>query len=277
MKVACHYDPNSRRSIHLAQAMREGATKMGLQAGMVPNFYGPAGDVGVAYGWGNPGLFDAYRAAGGHFVYLDLGWWGRKPIGAMLDGYHKVVVDGREPGSYFRGSFPGDRIAHHGVRAAPWRASGRNVLLAGLSAKSAGTRGLRPQEWETRTAAALRQLTARPIIYRPKPSWTGATPIPKTIFSGPEQALDAVLRDCWAVVTLHSNVAVDALAAGVPVNVAEGVAREFSTPLFQIENPRMPDGRDHLLADIAYCQWTPKEMANGQCWAHILRHTPLCA
>jgi hypothetical protein len=77
-------------------------------------------------------------------------------------------------------------------------------------------------------------------------------------------------------VTLHSNVAVDALLAGIPVNVAEGVARDFSTPLVHIETPRRPDDREQLMADIAYCQWLPAEMASGAAWRHLLEHTPIC-
>lgn len=276
MKIACHFQPDSRRSRHLAHAMAAGARALGIETFLTPDFSAPAGDVGVAYGWRYPGLFEAYRAAGGHFVYLDLGWWDRKPKADVLGGFHKVAVDGREPGPYFRGGFGPERFSAHGLRAAPWRASGSHVLLAGMSAKSAKTRGYGPQEWEMAAIERISAVTSRPIIYRPKPSWGDANPIPGTIFSPPGQPVEAVLRDCWAVVTLHSNVAVDALLAGVPVNVWEGVAADFSTPLAEIEAPRMPDGRDQLLADIAWCQWTPAEMASGACWRHLLERTPLC-
>ena len=255
--------------------MAAGAAVLGLTAELVAGFEEVCGDVGVAYGWGRPALFDAYRGAGGHFVYLDLGWWGRKPKTDVLGGFHKVSVDAREPTAYFRGNFATDRFAHHGLTAAPWRADGRHVLLAGMSAKSAKTRGFRPQEWEMATIEAIRSATGRPIMYRPKPSWAEATPIPGTIYSFPDTELALALCDCWAVVTLHSNVAVDALLAGVPVTVAEGVARDFSTPLVQIETPRRPEGRDQLLADIAYAQWLPSEMADGSCWRHLLKETPL--
>lgn len=277
MKIACHFHPESRRSTHLARAMMAGAAVLGLTAEMVPGFETPCGDVGVAYGWARPSLFDAYRAAGGHAVYLDLGWWGRKPKHNVLGGFHKVVVDGREPGPYFRGNYATDRFVVHGLTAAPWRQSGRHVLLAGMSAKSAKTRGLGPLEWELGAIERIRAVTDRPIVWRPKPSWADAAPIPGTIYSAPDTPLEAALRDCWAVVTLHSNVAVDALLAGVPVNVAEGVAAEFSTPLAQIESPRMPYGREQLMADIAYCQFLPSEMASGECWRHLLERTPLCA
>lgn len=276
MKIACHFNPGSTRSSHLAVAMAAGARSAGLDAVVTTDWSAPAGDVGVAYGWRHPGLFEAYRARGGHFVYIDLGWWNRKPLGDVLGGFHKVVVDGREPGPYFRGNFATDRFAAHSLTAAPWRADGRHVLLAGMSAKSARTRGYGPQEWERRTIEQIKAVTNRPIVFRPKPSWTEATPIPGTIFSPGDSPLGAALRDCWAVVTLHSNVAVDALLAGVPVNVAEGVAAEFSTPLAQIEAPRMPDGREQLMADIAWQQWTPAEMIGGPCWRYLLTRTPLC-
>jgi hypothetical protein len=276
MKVACHFHPQSRRSTHLAQAMAAGARAIGLTAAAVEGFDSPAGDVGIAYGWGRPELFDAYQAQGGHFAYLDLGWWGRKPKTNVLGGFHKIAIDAREPTAYFRGNFATDRFATHGLTAAPWRASGSHVLLAGMSAKSAKTRGFQPQEWEMATIEAIRAVTDRPIVYRPKPSWAEATPIPGTIFSFPDIPLEVALRDCWAAVTLHSNVAVDALLAGIPVNVAEGVARDFSTPLVHIETPRRPDDREQLMADIAYCQWLPAEMASGAAWRHLLEHTPIC-
>lgn len=277
MKVACHYDPGNVRSTHIAQAMAAGVRACGHAVTLVPGFKdGPAGDVGVAYGWAHPKLYEQYRRAGGHFAYVDLGWWDRKPPTAVLDGFHKVVVDAREPTAYFRANLPGDRFARQGLTVAPWRAGGKHVLLAGMSAKSAHTRGFLPQQWEFATVEMLRRITDRPIIYRPKPSWVGASPIAGTIFSPAAQPLDAVLRRAWAVVTLHSNVAVDGLLAGVPVNVTDGVAAAFSTPLTSIETPLLPEGRERLMADIAYCQWSVPEMASGACWRHLCERTPLC-
>lgn len=222
----------------------------------------------VAYGWRRPELFEAYRQAGGAFVYLDLGWWDRKPALRPLDGYHKVVVNGREPSGFRRGR-PADRFAVFGRGVAPWRRRGAHILIAGMSGKSAWTRGLKPQEWEARTVEALRRITDRPIVYRPKPSWPDATPIEGTEFSGPNTTVEQALRNCWAVVTLHSNVAVDALLAGVPVVVSEGVCTGFSGSLDTIERALTPDGREQLMADIAYCQWSVAEMVDGTCWRSI--------
>lgn len=277
MRVACHRDPNSRRSTHIADCMAAGVRAAGYKASIVDGFDRVAGEIAIAYGWARPDLFERYRAQGGHYAYVDLGWWDRKPAPSLLDGYHKVVVDGREPGPYFRGNYATDRFARLGLTAAPWRASGSHVLLAGLSAKNAATRGLAPREWELNTIEILRRVTQRPLVYRPKPSWAGASPIPGTIYSPPEQPLKAVLKDAHVIVTLASNVAVDALLAGIPVNAAEGVASEFSTPLVEIEAPRRPDGREQLLADIAYQQWSTAEMRSGACFRHLMERTPICA
>lgn len=279
MIVACHYDPQSRRSAYVATVMSAGALAIGLKAQLVPNFREVCGDVGIAYGWANPGLFEAYRAAGGHYVYVDLGWWNRKPGNDVLGGYHKVVVDGREPGPYFRRNSPGDRFAQLKIKIAPWRQGGNHILVAGMSEKSARTRGYAPQQWETAAIRNLQQIyPTRPILYRPKPSWTGATPIIGAAYSSAIVPLEDALRGAWAAVSCHSNVAVDALVAGVPIYVEGGVALEASVPLERLgDAPETYHHRASLMADIAYCQWTPYEMAHGACLRHLLEHTPLCA
>ncbi len=270
MKVAVHVDTNSRRSIHIARAMAAGAKACGETVEIVEGFACPIdADVCVAYGWRHPELFEAYRAAGAQFVYVDLGWWGRKPKGDVLGGFHKVTVNGREPGPYFRGTHPSDRFAVHGLEIAPWRRNGRHILLAGMSAKSAKTRGYADCEWERQAIASIRAVTNRPIVYRPKPSDPDAWPIDGTHYSPPSDPVEAALAKAWAIVTLHSNVAVDGLLAGVPCMCLEGVGSAVSFALDQIDAPPLPDGREALMAAIAHQQWTPAEIADGSCWRYL--------
>ena len=76
---------------------------------------------------------------------------------------------------------------------------------------------------------------------------------------------------CWALVTHHSNAAVDALAAGIPVFCEDGAASLLSMPrLADIENPPLPEGRAQFFADLAYCQWSVPEMASGACWDYLI-------
>jgi hypothetical protein len=277
MSMACHYEPSNRRSENVARSMMLGAQAWGMKVKMVPGFERVEGDIGVAYGWAHPRLFDAYRLHGGHFVYVDLGWWDRKPDTDVLGGYHKVVVDGREPNAYFRQNMPSDRFAQLGQKVRPWRADGLHIIVAGMSEKSANTRGFQPQQWETSTIKALRKIyPKRPIMYRPKPSWSGASQIQGAGIFPAAAALKFCFTNAWAVVCCHSNVSVDALLAGIPMHVQGGVAKDFSTALDQFDAWQPQDGRDQLMADIAYCQWRPKEMASGACLNHLATRTPIC-
>lgn len=231
-------------------------------------------DLAMAYGWAEPHVFDAYRDAGKPFVYVDLGYWGRKAPGDELGGYHKVCVSERHPNSMIGRCFPATRWREAGLNVKPWRTSGRHVLLAGLSAKAAASYGFGPQEWEYAIIGQIRRYTARPIVYRPKPSWTNAPAIPGTRFSPAGEALAAVLADCWAVVTHHSNVQIDAMLAGVPFFAEHGAGIGLRFPLDMIDAPppyRAGD-REAVLNDLAWCQWTLAEIAAGECFRFYRAH-----
>jgi hypothetical protein len=139
-----------------------------------------------------------------------------------------------------------------------------------MSDKGALAEGYQPEEWERWAIAEIKKYSKRTIVYRPKPSWKGAKPITGTITSGREREVEQDLRNAWAVVTHHSNVAVDALVAGVPAFCWGGVALEMSLQtLARIEDPHFPDGRLQWMADIAYTQWSIAEMRTGLPWVHL--------
>lgn len=230
-------------------------------------------DIAVFYGLeGNLPLIFRDYAASSWAVYVDLGYWGRRE-GGRWAGYHKVVVNGRHPNAYYRKpQHDRRRISHfRGLLAEPWQTNGNHILLAGMGDKGALAEGFEPEQWERQAIEIIRSRTERPILYRPKPSWKKARPIPGTLYSDPKQkVVEDELRNCHAVVTHHSNVAVDALVAGTPTFCVGGVAVDFSCKrLEQIERPIYPEGRDAWMADLAYTQWSVQEMANGDCWRHL--------
>jgi hypothetical protein len=79
--------------------------------------------------------------------------------------------------------------------------------------------------------------------------------------------ISEALASARAIVTHHSNVAVEALAAGVPVHCFTGAAAACSVPLDRL--CERPEGREQFLADVAYLQWSLDEMRSGAYWAHI--------
>lgn len=231
-------------------------------------------DIAVFYGLEGqlPLIFSDYVASGRWAVYVDLGYWGRRE-GGRWSGYHKVVVNARHPSAYFRApQHDRKRISRfRGLLAQPWTESGNHILLAGMGDKGALAEGFAPEEWERGAIERIRKVTDRPILYRPKPSWKTARPIPGTLWSDPQQrVIEQELQNCWAVVTHHSNVAVDALVAGIPTFCWDGVAAGLSSQSFdEIERPLFPDGRDAWMADLAYTQWSVEEIAAGACWSHL--------
>lgn len=235
-------------------------------------------DCVVFYGLeGNCRQILADHSKAGTAVYVDLGYWGRRE-GGRWAGFHKIVMNGRHPTSYFRSvKHPHDRIGRFHVGPKPWRENGSHILLAGMGDKGAWAEGYRPEEWERWAIAELRKYTDRPIVYRPKPSWKTAKPIAGTLYSPRDRDVQQDLADCWAVVTHHSNVAVDAIVAGVPAFCWAGVAEPLSLQdLSQIERPYCPgrgageeNDRAQWMADIAYTQWSIAEMRQGLPWRHL--------
>lgn len=272
-RVVVYAIEHNKRSKMVAAAMREGIQRCGETVKVVPTncYRGVDGQTAVFYGFDDTlqRIFKEYRAAGRNVVYVDLGYWGRRE-GGSLTGYHKVVVNARHPTEYFQAvEHPSDRFDHFRIDIADWGV-GDHILLAGMSAKGAAVDGFKPNEWETLVVAELRKFTDRRIIYRPKPSWIEARPIPGTEFAPDRDALDGLLKNCHAVVTHHSNVAIDGLMRGVPAFSMAGAGSQLSlSDLSKIETPWRPKGRAQFCADLAYSQFTAAEMRSGVAWRHL--------
>lgn len=264
------FSPASARSKMLAKAMQQGIIRSGDKARLVNSltFDGTINaDAAVFYGLSShlDKVFKVYREKS-VAVYIDLGYWQRR-INSKYDGYHKVSVNNRHPTAYFQNrQHDAARFKSLGIEIQPWREGGTSILLAGMSAKASQAEGFATEQWERNAARTIRIGTKMPIYYRPKPSWTGARIIQGTLFQRNLELAQA-FHDCHAVVTHHSNVAVDAVLAGVPVFCTEGVASLMGcTDLTKILQPVRPDGREQWAADLAWTQFTPTEMANGLPW-----------
>lgn len=270
----CVFRYEHRRSKEMADAIERGVQRMGwqLEATSVREVAAKSdADVFVSYGWVNKSLFDSYLNSGRAYLYIDLGYWHRKNGMGDYSGFHKVVVNARHATDYFQRKRQADRL-EDAPEIQPWRDCGDHIIVAGLSGKSAGSWDLRPMEWELRTVEAIRALCDRPIVYRPKPSWRDARPIAGTQFSGGNESIGAVLAGAYGLVTLQSNAAIDALAAGVPFCAEAGLASAVGCRSLEelITRPRRNIDRVQFLADVGYCHWTRAEMADGSMFAQFL-------
>lgn len=211
------------RAHKVTRALLEGIPKTGDEVQHVRAEFcsGVRDDVDGAVHYGLRGkTFDAFKAYRKQkfSVYIDMGYWGRRE-GGSHNGFHKVSISNRHPTAYFqRIQHPPDRFRHFNIEIEPWKKDGKHILLAGMGDKAAFVEGFRTSEWERAAIAEIRRYTDRPIIYRPKPSWRTPESIPGAeMVLADNQKLDDALRDCWCVVTHHSNLAVDALVKGIPV------------------------------------------------------------
>lgn len=276
LEVNVFYVRGNGRSQRLASALTAGARAAGYLtfARDDASHTAPRGEIAAFYGFekDSPRIMRDYVASGRKVIFLDLGYWGRQS-GGRFRGFHKVAVNDRHPTAYvMNGKLPLTRLQHQRVIVRPWRLQHENshILLAGMSAKSAESYGLKPEEWERWAASEIRKHTQRPILYRPKPSWRDARGIPGTNFDDPARNLELSLNGCHAVVTHHSNVAIDALAFGVPAFVWDGAAAAVCPrDLSQIEAPPKVRHREKFLGNLAWCQWSVEEMINGSMFKHL--------
>lgn len=272
-RVTVYQIPAHKRSMLIGAAMAQGIHRVGDDVRVMPStsYRVPDSDIAVFYGFDETmrDIFRGYRAAGRPVVYVDLGYWGRKDLGRWT-GFHKVSVNNRHPTAYFqKRPHNGSRAAQFGIKFKEW-STGSHILVAGTSDKGAIVDGFAPEEWERWAITELRRHTDRPIIYRAKPSWLGARPIPGSCFQQTRDDVGIMLEDCHAVVTHHSNVSIDGLIAGVPAFCLEGLATPLAlSDLSRIEEPRREGDREQLVNDISWCQFNVQEMTDGVAWRHL--------
>lgn len=141
------------------------------------------------------------------------------------------------------------------MKIQPWRKAGRDVLVCPAPAVHAALMGFDGLKLEQEMLATLAQHTDRPLVVRYKA--TSSTPI------------ELALANAWAVVTYHSNVAIQALMVGVPVFIVcpwATTKRMGKSNLAEIESPYYPDDRDAFFQTLAGHQWTMDEISNGLAW-----------
>lgn len=110
--------------------------------------------------------------------------------------------------------------------------------------------------WQRAIGKQIRQTTKRKIRVRYKPGDKRVTD---------QRSLADDLKDCHALVTHDSNIAVEAIMAGIPVFITgTSPAQVFgNVDLFTILDPRIDADRWEWLSILANNQWTLNEIRDG--------------
>lgn len=194
-------------------------------------------------------IIEQHKARGGRVLMWDLGYWDReRSMRLSVDRLHPTADHLALAPEGSRREFV---LREDASESGP-------VLLVGLGPKSvAAYETGEPLQWERK---ALKRLRARDpmrtICWRPKghrPTQLAGLPMR---FGMP---IEEALKGCSLVVCRHSNVAVDACIAGVPVECEDGAA----WALYR-DNPKpTPAARAEFLRRLSWFEWSRAEAAEA--------------
>lgn len=228
-------------------------------------------DVACMVGVKSLNLYRHMQDAGVHTLMFDKGYDRARAGGCWK--YWRLSLDAHHPTAttLLSKAYPHDRFSRLGFEVKPWRKKGGHILIAGSSEKYHNFYGLpNPTSYAMNLVRQIREHTDRPIIYRPKPSWSGARPIPGTQYSHAKDSLAAALDGCHAVVTHGSNLCFEAALAGIPTIVlGDAVMKPISsTEISEIKKPKMLD-RLPILNALGYHQFSFAEFQSGEAFETI--------
>jgi hypothetical protein len=227
----------NRRGRAMLSALEEAA---GSQIAVTDRYTGCAPWV-MMYGLGHKDRAVWATQHKGHVIGWDLGYWDRDHsmrLTINADHCWRLIHD-RPARKTFKLRNDYDPDGH--------------ILLIGMGEKSRAQFGYSGAEWET---GKLAELDAAKVIYKPKKPER----FPCEQFSGP---IEAALKGCSLVVCRHSNVAIDACIAGIPVICEDGAGYA----LYKDSPNPSTEQRQRFLGNLSWWNWTPSEALEA--WAFI--------
>ena len=219
----------------------------------------------MLYGSGHPVRRPWWRkhlANGGRVVAWDLGYWHRR----IDNTFHmRCTLDADHPQAFIRAELA-QRWHDQAIELGDVFKPEGHVLIVGMGPKSNRALGMRALEWETRAAKAARAAYPyRRVIFKPKRPTDPVLPG----FLAERNPIEKALRGASLVVCRHSNVAIDACIAGVPVYCEDGAAAALYGAGSMVKPIQpTPEQRLAFLRSLAWWQWRPEEA--GKAWGYLL-------
>lgn len=258
----CEVLVDARMSVkakRMLSAMMRAAPAAGIRIIVSERWQGAA-PLLMSYGIGHMTRRDWTRkhvANGGRLIGWDLGYWDRDGADFKM----RMTLDDDHPHRWIQPE-PAHRFEKSGIVLHDDHDPDGHIVLCGIGRKQRAHLGLSEQQWERN---ALREIEKRfpgvMVVYKPK---RDEQPI-----RGTEKVLGAiedVLKGARLLVCHHSNVAVDACIAGVPVECKDGAAYA----LYRHGSHPSEEQRRHFLTSLAWWQYSPAEA--GLAWKFIKRH-----
>lgn len=219
--------------------------------------YGGNARVLIMYGAGldyRSNVMRQHLKRGGRVIAWDLGYWDRE--NAM-----RMSIDGIHPKPEHIVQAPGTPRRQFVLRqdANP----DGPILLIGIGFKSVCAYDLGYLQWEKMKVSELSaRFKGKKILWRPKGKDHARLPGTELTVGMP---IEHAMRGCSLIVCRHSNVAVDACIAGIPVECEDGAAYALYK---DNPNPSVEQRLD-FLNRLSWFNW---QIGDAQAtWSHIQR------
>ena len=195
-----------------------------------------------------------------NFYYIDHGYFNQSnrsfdSTGTTvfdLNGYFRIVYN-----NYWhdgQGNNPSDRLQMLNLDFKDIKKNGEYIILSTPSSGSVNFFEL--ENWEEKTKIRLKKYTDRKIIVHSKKS---KTPLSK------------LLENAWAFVSNHSTAGMKAMISGIPAYFTDSSLSKIAS----IENIEEHKINYEALNNLAYGQWTLKEIENGEAWNYLSRQSSI--
>ena len=189
-----------------------------------------------------------------NFYYIDHGYFNQsirkfennRTNVLNLDGYFRIVYNSLIHNG--EGNFPDDRLKKLNLNFVEQKKSGEYIILSEPSDVMKNIYDA--HDWVEKTKKIVNKFSDRKIIVHNKYS---------------NKSLDDLLKNAWAFVSLQSTAGFKAMLGGVPAYFTEKSLKRINN-IEEIERPKI---NYKIFNNLAYGQWTLKEIETGEAWQTI--------
>jgi len=191
------------------------------------------------------------------FFYMDHGYFSQsqrsfdknRTVIDKFDGYFRVVYnDYWHNGS---GSKPDDRLKKMNLKFNNLNKDGEYIILSEPTNDAINYYNLK--DWVHKTIDEIKKYSDRKIVLHNR---------------GSKISLINLLPKAWAFVSDHSSAGFKAMQSGVPAYFTNKTLQNIGN----IKNIEKHEIEYSIFNNLAYEQWTIKEIQNGDCWQYLMQN-----
>ena len=202
------------------------------------------------------GTYDIIKRAK-NFYYIDHGYFNQstrkfedKRTNVLdMNGYFRIVYNNFiHDGS---GNYPDDRLKKLKLNFVEQKKTGEVIILSEPSETMKNI--YNAHNWVNETKNLVKKYSDRKIIVHNK-------------FS--KKPLDELLKSAWSFISLQSTAGFKAMVNGVPAYFTEPSLKNINN-IEEMENPKI---NYKIFNNLAYGQWTLREIESGEAWNNISKN-----